>query len=329
MQRKVGSSYILCFLIFALIAGVASRFVGRSLDALGCYEHRTTDSFMAYCGSTQYGDYEHGAYYFGVEAEAVENLKRAEVLFLGNSRSQIGFSTDEVNRYFRDHRIPYYVLGFGYDERYEFELALIKKYRLAPKAIVVNADPFFRGRSSFSPDLVAPIDNAMAAFDRSRAFLDALEKKLFGMVRWGICDQRPSLCLQQNLSIYRDARDGSWIWRNAYTREEQGNIPVGQGKEVEGLPEAIDIEKANRLIRVSGISKECLILTATPNSQTDADAYVTHLADALAVKLVLPGVRDLYTWDGSHLTWSSAQRWSRRFLEEADPVLRRCAFSGS
>src|SRR5262245_32713713 len=44
--------------------------------------------FLAYCNATGYGDYDHGAFWFGLEDEALEYARSAQVLFLGSSRMQ-------------------------------------------------------------------------------------------------------------------------------------------------------------------------------------------------------------------------------------------------
>src|SRR5215468_9078842 len=45
-------------------------------------------------------DYEHGALLYGLERSAIDSIRRAEVLFVGNSRLQAGFSTKAVRDYF-------------------------------------------------------------------------------------------------------------------------------------------------------------------------------------------------------------------------------------
>ena len=98
---------------------------------------------MAYCGSDQYGDYEHGAYYYDLETEAVKSLRAAKVVFLGDSRTQIGFSTDPVQAYFKERAIPYYIAGFGYAETVDFEQLLVERYKIKPDVLIINSDPFF------------------------------------------------------------------------------------------------------------------------------------------------------------------------------------------
>ena len=53
-----------------------------------------SDFYLAYCGAKHFGDYDHGAFWFGLEPKVQENARNSEVLFLGSSRLQFGFSSE-------------------------------------------------------------------------------------------------------------------------------------------------------------------------------------------------------------------------------------------
>jgi len=88
-------------------------------------------------------DYEHGAFYYGLEREAIANLKSADVIILGNSRAQAAFSTGALRDFFATRGIKYFLLGFGYGELSDLPLHLMKRNSVRPKVLVINADPFF------------------------------------------------------------------------------------------------------------------------------------------------------------------------------------------
>ena len=69
--------------------------------------------------------------------------KKAEVLFLGNSWTGHPFSSEATASFMRARRAPYHVMGFGYEASSTVALALIKKYDLHPKVMIINVDPFF------------------------------------------------------------------------------------------------------------------------------------------------------------------------------------------
>jgi len=101
------------------------------------------DHYLAYCESGRYGDYEHGALLYEMEAAAIEPIKRAEVLFLGNSRTQYTFSSPPVIEAMNATGRPWYVMGFGFGAKSEMPQAMIERLGLTPRMLVINADPFF------------------------------------------------------------------------------------------------------------------------------------------------------------------------------------------
>ena len=123
--RRYVALFILCAALGVLVGGVAQM----TIDNLKC---RSTgygnDHFLAYCDSQQYADYEHGALLYGLELSAIDSIRRAEVLFVGNSRLQAGFSTKAVRDYFNAINVRFFVMGFGYGEESTFSLAVLRKW---------------------------------------------------------------------------------------------------------------------------------------------------------------------------------------------------------
>jgi len=119
---------ILLFAAMALISIAISPFLFWMPKALKCRTNSDPSTFLAYCNSNDYGDYEHGAFLWDLEPDAVKSLQATRILFLGNSRVQFAFSTDATNGYFRAKRTPYYLAGFDYYENMVFVQRLIEKY---------------------------------------------------------------------------------------------------------------------------------------------------------------------------------------------------------
>src|ERR1700745_3867650 len=85
--------YLATFLAVSLIAGVSYRAVVWGSAVMACRHLDAPGTLLAYCSSPAFAYYEHGAYFYDLEPAAVENLKKADVIFLGSSHEQIGFST--------------------------------------------------------------------------------------------------------------------------------------------------------------------------------------------------------------------------------------------
>lgn len=60
----------------------------------------SSDSYLGYCQATAYGDYDKGAFWFGLEPGLREVVAAADVLFLGSSRMQLGFSAPALRDWF-------------------------------------------------------------------------------------------------------------------------------------------------------------------------------------------------------------------------------------
>jgi hypothetical protein len=315
--------YLVLFTAAGVVAGEAYRLINWGHDVLGCILSRKPGTFLAYCTSDQYGDFEHGAYYFNLEPEAVGHLRTAKVLFLGNSRSQFGFSTDEVTRYFNERSIPFYLMGFGYGEGADFAKALIKKYNLKPKVLVVVTDPFFKSYlSQPASEIVADLN---PFWKRVQARWDYVTKKIFNTVAPKVCDLRVTLCRSKSRSIYRASKDGSWIWRNLFTLPEYGQIPIDSGRvPIFESPGTTDLEIARQLFEEAGVHRDCVVLTAVPNSVIDTGPYALEIGRLLGVRVELPKLNGLVTIDTAHLTWTSAQRWSGSFLRGIDALVSTC-----
>ena len=82
----------LVILVFSLLAALGYKL--RTDGVFACpASGYGSDHYLAYCQTGGYGDYDHGAFWFGLEPEAQRAATDADVLFLGNSRMQFAFST--------------------------------------------------------------------------------------------------------------------------------------------------------------------------------------------------------------------------------------------
>ena len=309
--RAFARVFALSVALCALPVTVASWLVTR----LGC-GGGPDDAFIAYCQTDKFGDYEHGAYALGLNARAIEHLRKAQVLILGNSRTQFGFSTEAVRAFFHDRGVPHYVFGFAYGELSPFTEYLLRQEELRPKVLIINADPFF-GMQMSQPakDVIKPTLGI---------WLNYTLKSTLNFVRH-ICGIVPILCWGRYNSIYRSSEDGHWIWTKTFISKRLP-VKVGHQKQAEVPPGAIEAVKifATEFVTRTPVDLQCNILTAAPNIFADFDPLARAVASHIRAPVVLPQVEDLHTIDGSHLTLTSAERWSSAVLREAGPIIDRC-----
>ena len=313
--RSSSIAYLVALIALSLLAFVAASAVRFTIDNIGCKsDGYSNGQFMAYCKSGKFSDYEHAALYFGLEPGVQANIAGAKVLFLGNSRTQAGFSSQATERYFRERGVTYYLLGTGYGEGSEFAEAVMRRARARPKVIVINADPFF------SPLKSIPATQAMEW--QGKALWWSLMKAAFQYLQPVACSL--IRCPDTVQSIFRSRRTGAWDWIGHYVEDK--SVPIDAAKQRPTLPAALSdaVTIGNRMLDGIGISRNCVVFTGIPNEDVDAPAVAAKLAASLKTKLIVPPIDGLKTIDGSHLNREGAERWSSKFLDELTPVLNAC-----
>jgi hypothetical protein len=303
--------------MIAVAAVTAFAYGLRHQGIFGCQASGYgTDRYLAYCQATNYSDYDHGAFWFELEPEAVTAARNAQVLFLGNSRMQFGLSTDATSRWLSSLAATYYLLGFSYNGNEAFEAPLLRKLQPRAIAYVINLDLFFE--PSESPYARAVMRDGTA---RTRH----KQKRQWQQLHKPLCARLPILC-GDGLAFFRSRSTGSWVWTGSIDRK----APVS-------YDDSVDVEVL-RAYTAAGkgfltslpIRRECVILTMVPTVNTGlADVNTSAgtakaIAAALGFPFLAPEVRDLTTFDESHLDAASAQRWSDAFFEAAAPQLLKC-----
>ena len=274
----------------------------------------TSDRFLSYCGATGYGDYEHGAFWFDLEPSAQASAKNAEVLFIGDSRLQFAFSTPAIAQWFSSASASYYLLGFIEFENSVFFRALLP--RLKPKAVVyiINIPEFFQASGSLAAKGV--MDGGEAARLRYRM------KRLLQSAHKAICGPLPKLC-GHAITIYESRPTGVWYMAPSGSFEGSER-PVSSDNEIHPREVREAIELGQTFISELPTKPECIILTAVPGvglKLGDANA----IANGLGKRLVAPEqLDDLKSFDGVHLAFASAERWSEAFFKIAGPQIRNC-----
>jgi ferredoxin len=318
-DKQRWKAYVVIFAAMAFVSAVVTSVAVMTFDNFAC---RTppADDFLAYCQSVRYGDYEHGALYYGLEPKVRESIRTAQVLFLGSSRIQAALAANAVREYFRARSIRYFVMGFGYGEVSAFELPVMERSGASPKLIVINADPFF-----VPPNVLS--EPAKDAVMGGPGYLWRLMSKMaFQRVHRIICRAVP-LCPQSVPSIFRSATDGQWNWVGPYTEERE--VPVDQ--EIKERVSEFDIGRAkpigemflNGLQRI-GLDRRCVVFIGTPNSALNSTEVAEVLATALHTRFLAPKIDGLGTIDGGHLNSRSAELWSAAFLEALTPIVNEC-----
>jgi len=135
---------IVYILIISCVSIAAVLYKFRTDNIFACQASGyTADRYLSYCDVKNYGDYEHGAFWFDLEPAAQTSAANADALFLGDSRTQFAFSTAATERWFSSELAKYYLLGFIASENSVFARALLHKLKPRARVYVVAIGDFF------------------------------------------------------------------------------------------------------------------------------------------------------------------------------------------
>jgi hypothetical protein len=309
--------YVALFILCAALAFLLGSVAQITIDNLNCrsigYDN---DHFLAYCRNQMYADYEHGALFYGLELSAIDSIRKAEVIFVGNSKVQAGFSSKAVRDYFNSINVRFFVMGFGYGDESRFSLAVLQKWGASPKVLVINADPFFTEK--LSPP-------ARDALEGQPALLWRLVLKLlFQRVHRVVCLDTPYVCPESEPSIFRSARDGQWNWIGPYIAEK--SVPIDPSARTLITQEELSMAKnlGEKFLDQIALERQCVVLTGIPNSVLDSTGIAMALAGSLRTRSIALPIDGLSTLDGVHLNLASAERWSGQFVQAMTSILQKC-----
>jgi hypothetical protein len=299
--------YTLLVLAVALGAGAYSL---RKYGIFGCQASGySSDGYLGYCGATSYGDYDHGAIWFGLEPTARTAAANAQVLFIGNSRTQFAFSSKATADWFSSLSESYYLLGFSHFENYTFEAPLLRSLHARAKVYVVNIDSFFDGSETGPGKTVMRDQSAKTRYE---------EKRQWQRIHKGICTNFKAAC-GSDIAIFRSRPTGAW--RVTDWRFTSG--PVSYDDDIDQSKLVAYTALGSQFLPSLSADHGCTILTIVPTVNTGIGT-AKAIAGALGFNLVAPRLVGLVTFDQVHLDPESAQRWSAAFFEEAGPHIQKC-----
>jgi hypothetical protein len=273
------------------------------------------DRFAAECSARAYGDYEHGAFWFGLEPEAIEAATRAQAVFLGDSRVQIGFNTTATADWFAKAAAPYYLLGFGWAENIAFVEKLLDRIKPQAKVYIINVDTFFEDTETLPANMVMRDPQAESRYE---------QKRLWQYFHRLVCENAPGFCGTSYI-VFRSRNTGGF---EIHGDHDSGghwyrSAPVGYVGTIDTDRKARHIASGSEFISRLPVDRSCVIATILPQTETHIE-QARAVASGLGLTFVAPELTGLQTFDESHLDSASAERWSRAFYAQAGPQIRKC-----
>lgn len=252
--------------------------------------------------------------FHGTDPLTTQRLRAADVIFLGNSRLMFALGRPMLRGFFERRGLSYFVLGFGHNEHDHFPKAIIRRFDLRPRLVVVNADRFFVGDQSEWADRV--VEDSWFDAQKLRVEAEASHTMRRLIHRW--VPHLPTLNEDDREFIaYRSRLDGTWVVANTLE---------GRGSPMRGSDRRPPRPDPGRLSRARAFKQEIegrggrLVLCLVP-APTASRGTAEWLASELGVPLIAPEPEGLRTHDGSHLAPESAARFADVFLAELQPLL--------
>jgi len=121
-------------------------------------------------------------------------------------------------------------------------------------------------------------------------------------------------------TLHRNAANGHWVVEHY---RENLKLPTGEDRTSHLDKLARYSEVATEFVDQLGIDERCLVITASPRSNTPR-VFAKELANGIGASFVSPSVDQLKTLDGFHLDADSAERWSAAFMVDLNPILNAC-----
>jgi hypothetical protein len=296
--------------IVTLGLGVGLIFSLRGTGVFACPAgDYAANRYIAYCGSSHYGDYDHGAFWFNLEPAAQRAASNADVLVLGNSRIQAALSSGATDEWFSANSRSFFLLGFMYDDGMTFSGEILEKLKPKARFYVINLDHFFRSGRSEPAQFIATDGEARSQYQAKRRW-QAVHRRLCGKIS-ALCGKKEAW--------FRSTDTGAYMIRS------HGLIPaaVEDDTRLDGQEIRDQVANASPFLAKLGVPRSCIVFTMVPYKDTPV-AAAAEIATALGIPLVMPRLDGLTTFDGSHLDSASAERWSAEFLRLAGPLLAGC-----
>jgi hypothetical protein len=233
-------------------------------------------------------------------------LRGADVVVVGNSRTQAALDHRVVVPFFEGRGQRYYNLSFGNGERAELPLAIFERLDLRPDVVLINIDGFF----SPDPQGLARETFAMTRFDAAK---EVIEKNAGFALRRRLHRLYPYVARASGSDwiVYRSIEHGSWDLHFV----DPHPVPLGRLQyelpDTPGMRNAIrGLAHHARPVVEAFQARGCdVVLLEVPAQRRNLGA-VAALAATLDVPYLDVRVDGLDIADQSHLTPESARRYA-------------------
>jgi len=272
---------------------------------------------MYACSGIKVDRYSYGSIFLKSQKNAVRNVKDADVLIFGNSRTMRSFSTDAIDNYFEQKGLTYVILA-AEGSTYRAALATTQALNLRPKIVLINSEILYSDKVGEAfRDLIDFPDK----YNTRYSFFYAAQS----LQKWACNSDIQSLkdyyCKGRRKAQWRSARNGRLEWRLIAPTEKQELIKARNLYKAEWKNQFV--RNGQKMLDRRHFKKSCpiLYLINSPNSHPD---MMKDMAEDLAIDSVYVPVEGLTTYDKSHLDRPNSEIWAREFVKGLDAKIDKC-----
>ena len=320
---KASGWKMLAFMCVFLIAGIVSiiKFDSYFTDfwkIRNCSpEGYDRGDFMTSCGGIKVDRYSFGSIYLGAQKNAVKNAEQADVIVFGNSRTMRSFSTDAIDKYFKDKGLSYMVLA-SEGASFRSDVLTTERMKIKPKIVMVNSEIFLSDKVSPAfRDLV----DFPGKYETRYSFFNAAQT-----LHKRICTAKGDFlknvyCQGRTRSNWRSAETGRFDWDLVAEPEKQ--VIFDYTLKSNNTQTSVYTDRALELFQMKNYKNNCPVLYQV-NSPRATPKIMESMAEKMGIQSAFAYMGGLATYDKSHLDRPNSEKWAREFVKVLDPVIDNC-----
>jgi len=316
--------YLALFVLTAVLFSLPVNLVTVMDESIGCarYPYPPPHSMISYCHTKIIADHDFGVFYYNTVPEMIENLRQADVVIMGNSRTQYAFSTKTTDRYFTDKGLKYFLFGLGDGEASKFALLIMQRYNIRPKVMIINADPFF---SDYMSDKAAEIVGE-SPMSKIRFWTRVVALNIM----YPVCRTVPTACQPALPVVYRSTVNGQWTQEPISPDMRVPLNPIAFPVNPDRVKAAAKIGRS--FFSALGLDPQCTVLNGIPGPSTDEDSmpyanstgFAEALSKTLGTKFIKVSLDKMDTLEGVHFNAETAEKYSAGLVSHLDSILDAC-----
>lgn len=240
--------------------------------------------------------------------DSIENARKADIIFVGNSRLPLSLREEFIVPLAEQAGLKVFSLGVGHGESAEFARRVMRKHKLKPKILVILGGPY-----AYGPRM-SELANTTIALSRWQAISQQIQTRGAWWLRSSLHKLIPNISFpnaprEPGYIIYRSETTGWWHPAVEPHREYPVSYDTSGNKYRQVVPYASQF-------KLEMDSQDTLMIATIAPYRKTADSHLAKLEQELGIRVVVPALDNLKTTDSSHLNKESAARFSAEFWKQ-------------